>query len=61
MEHTPEVPIQSTSTAVDERPPIKHAVKVDAPAGERDSQREPIARQEKYQMAVSNAVLSFGS
>ena len=61
MEHTPEAPIQSTSVAVDERPLVKYAVEVDAPTGRRDSQREPIARQEKYQMSVSNALLSFGS
>lgn len=61
MEHTPKPPLQSTSTAAKERPLTKHAVEVDVPRRRRDSQREPIARQENYQMAVANGLLSFGS
>jgi len=60
-DHTPKLRRQLPSTEVKERPLIKHAVDVDASPGRCDSQREPVARQEKYQMAESNALLSFGA
>ena len=52
-ERLPKPRLQLPSTAVKEAAPIKHAVDVDASRRRRDSQREPIARQEKYQMAIS--------
>jgi len=61
MEHTSKPPLQSPSTTVKERPLIKHAVEADAPRRRRDSEREPIAQEEKYLMALSNALLSFGA
>jgi hypothetical protein len=53
--------LQLPAAAIKERPLIKRAVDVDSFRRRRDSQREPIAPQEKYQMALSNALLSFGS
>jgi hypothetical protein len=53
--------LQLPSTAVKERSLIKHAPDADASRRRCESQREAIARQEKYQMALSNALLSFGA
>jgi hypothetical protein len=60
-DHTTKHRRQLPSTEVKERPLIKHAVDADASRGTCDSQREPVAPLEKYQMAVSNALLSFGA
>jgi len=53
--------LQLPPTAVKEGALIEHAVDVDASRKRRDREREPIGQEEKYQMALSNALLSFGA